>query len=65
MKADPQALPPYFNIDPDAALAHLGGPTDTADFDRIAQACAAGRDDLRNRGLGESGQRQKQQQSSN
>ncbi len=57
MKPDPQALPPYFNIDPDSALAHLGNPTDTTDFDRIARGCAAGRDDLRSRGLGESGKR--------
>ena len=58
MKQDPQtALPPYFNIDPDSALAQMNSPTGTGDFDRIAQACAAGRDDLRARGLGENGQR--------
>ncbi len=59
MKSDLQnALPPYFNIDPDSALTQLGSPTDTGDFDRIAKACAAGRDDLRVRGLGEGGTRQ-------
>ena len=51
------ALPPYFSIDPDSALAQLGAPTGTADFDRIAQACAAGRRDLEARGLGENGGR--------
>ncbi|MBY6127045.1 AAA family ATPase [Roseovarius atlanticus] len=58
MKTEAQSpLPPYFNIDPDSALSHLGAPTDTNDFDRIAKACAAGRDDLRIRGLEESGAR--------
>jgi hypothetical protein len=58
MKTESQTpLPPYFNIDPDSALSHLGAPTDTDDFDRIAKACAAGRHDLRSRGLGENGSR--------
>ncbi|MBL4930112.1 hypothetical protein JI744_18590, partial [Tabrizicola sp. KVB23] len=38
--------PPYFNIQPDAALAELGDATDTASFARIAEACGRGRDDL-------------------
>ncbi|MEH7830453.1 AAA family ATPase [Gemmobacter denitrificans] len=59
MKADSATpLPPYFGIDPDAALAALGPATTTADFGQIARACAAGRDDLAGRGLNESGQRQ-------
>jgi len=33
-------LPPYFNIDPDAALADLGQPMATAGFGQIAEACA-------------------------
>ena len=40
------AQPPYFNIDPDTALADLDAPTDTAGFARIATACARGRADL-------------------
>ena len=47
--------PAYFDIDPDAALAELGQPTDTGGFAAIARACAAGRDDLAGRGLGEDG----------
>ncbi|MEM8868785.1 MAG: chromosome partitioning protein, partial [Pseudomonadota bacterium] len=52
------ALPPYFNIDPDSAQAQLGAPTSTQDFDRIAQACAAGRNDLEARGMGDADERQ-------
>ena len=37
------ALPPYFGIDPDAALAALGAPTVTEEFQRIAKACEAGK----------------------
>ena len=51
-------LPPYFNIDPDAALAALDVPGTTEKFDTIARACQAGRDDLASRGLDESGTRQ-------
>ena len=51
------ALPPYFNIDPDAALAELEGPTDTAGFATIAGACAKGRADLVSRGKDEVGGR--------
>ena len=51
-------LPPYFSIDPDAALTALGAPTGTDGFGRIAQACAAGRRDLETRGHdGEVGRR--------
>jgi chromosome partitioning protein len=50
--------PPYFNIDPDSALAELGTPSGSADFSAIAQACARGRDDLSSRGLQEDGQKQ-------
>ncbi|WP_371158157.1 AAA family ATPase [Jannaschia sp. 2305UL9-9] len=55
--AGASALPAYFDIDPDTALAELGTPTDTAGFARIAQACGRGRDDLAGRGLGEDGAR--------
>ena len=58
MKSDPRGpLPPYFNIDPDAALAALGSPTATAGFGQIARACSAGREDLASRGLEENGAR--------
>lgn len=49
--------PPYFNIDPDRALADLGDPTDTARFAEIAAACARGRDDLAGRGLDAAGRK--------
>ncbi len=58
MARDTTGLPPYFNIDPDAALADLDAPADTAGFSRIATACAQGRADLASRGLGEAGQKQ-------
>ena len=58
MTSDPRGpLPPYFNIDPDTALAQLGDPATTAGFDRIARACEAGRADLASRGLEENGAR--------
>ncbi|WP_313138092.1 AAA family ATPase [Paracoccus jeotgali] len=58
MKAEIKTeLPPYFNIDPDAALSALGGPFETSGFSTIAQACEAGRGDLAGRGLEENGGR--------
>ena len=53
-----QALPPYFNIDPDAAMMDLDAPTDTSGFAEIAAACTRGRDDLSSRGLDETGRKQ-------
>ena len=44
------ALPPYFSISPDTALAELGPATGTRDLAAIAAACARGRDDLVSRG---------------
>lgn len=55
MAKDGESLPPYFNIDPDAALADLGQPTSSAGFAQIAAACARGRDDLASRGLNAEG----------
>ena len=56
MSRDPEAaLPPYFSIAPDAALAELGPPVGTRDFAAIAEACARGRADLAARGLGAGG----------
>jgi chromosome partitioning protein len=51
------ALPPYFNIVPDEALAELGPPVGSADFAAIARACAEGRADLVARGHDPSGER--------
>ncbi len=50
-------LPPYLNIDPDQALNDLGPLAETADFARIAAACAQGREDLRSRGLDPDGRK--------
>jgi chromosome partitioning protein len=52
-----EALPPYFNLSPDAALAEQGPPVGTADFAEIARRCAGGRDDLMRRGHGEEGRK--------
>ena len=49
--------PPYFNINPDHALAELGDTTTSADFAAIAEACTRGRDDLASRGLQEDGRK--------
>ncbi len=51
------SVPPYFNIDPDVALSDLPEAADTHQFETIARLCAAGRDDLRTRGLEENGGR--------
>ena len=57
MTSDTLPLPPYFNIDPDQALGELGQPMGSADFARIAQSCAQGRNDLASRGLDPEGHR--------
>lgn len=57
MSSEQNELPPYFNIDPDAALAELGPPTDSARFAAIAAACARGRDNLTGRGLAPQGRK--------
>jgi chromosome partitioning protein len=49
------ALPPYFSIAPEAALADLAPAAGTRDFAEIAAHCAEGRADLKSRGLGEDG----------
>ena len=51
------ALPPYFSIAPDAALAELGSPVGTGDFAAIAEACGRGRADLAARGHGVAGEK--------
>ncbi len=57
MAKDGDSLPPYFNIDPEAAFADLGSPTTSAGFAEIASACTKGRADLASRGLGEDGRK--------
>ena len=57
MARDGAGLPPYFNIDADAALADLDAPTGTAGFAAIAEACARGRADLASRGMNEEGRK--------
>ena len=53
MSQDPEtALPPYFSISPDAALAELGDGVGTADFADLALRCTRGREDLVARGHG-------------
>lgn len=54
-KTDPR--PPYFDIDPDRAMADLGPAMATSEFRAISEACARGRSDLASRGLDETGQR--------
>jgi chromosome partitioning protein len=58
MSSETPPLPPYFNIDPDQALAALGAPTDVAGFAAVAEACGRGRSDLAGRGLDETGNKQ-------
>ena len=36
--SETEALPPYFNINPDEALADLGAPVGAEDFARIARS---------------------------
>ena len=57
MADQPQALPPYFNIDPDRAMAELGREATTGRFAEIAEACARGRADLASRGLDPEGRK--------
>ena len=49
--------PPYFNIDPDRALAEIGAPITTAALAEIAAACGRGRADLVGRGLDSAGRK--------
>ena len=57
MSKDSDDLPPYFNINPDAALADLGPTAGTADFAGLADACTRGRADLSSRGIKEEGRK--------
>ncbi|WP_170388016.1 AAA family ATPase [Ruegeria atlantica] len=57
MAKDGTPLPPYFNIDPDAALSDLDLPTGSEGFATIAQACGQGRSDLASRGMDEQGRK--------
>lgn len=55
MSKDTQKQPPYFNIDPDAALKDLQGAITTDGFAKISDAYARGREDLSSRGINEEG----------
>ena len=57
MVKDSQTQPPYFNIDPDRALQELDPPITTGDFNRIAEVCTRGREDLASRGMNEEGRK--------
>lgn len=57
MASESSGQPPYFNIDPDRALADLGDVALTAQFAQIAAACARGRDDLTSRGMNADGRK--------
>jgi chromosome partitioning protein len=57
MAGETTELPPYFNIDPDAALEALDAPATTGRFSEIARACLAGRQDLASRGLDPEGRK--------
>ncbi|MAE89915.1 MAG: chromosome partitioning protein [Pelagibaca sp.] len=57
MVKDSQTQPPYFNIDPDRALQELDPPVTTGDFNRIAEVCTRGREDLASRGMNEEGRK--------
>ncbi|SLN67725.1 Sporulation initiation inhibitor protein Soj [Pseudoruegeria aquimaris] len=58
MASEAAGQPPYFNIDPDRALADLDRPTTTDGFAAIAAACARGREDLASRGLNDEGRKE-------
>jgi cellulose biosynthesis protein BcsQ len=57
MPKEADGQPPYFNINPDAALAELGHATSTGDFAALADVCARGRADLASRGIAEEGRK--------
>ncbi len=55
--SDPTDLPPYFKIDPDAAMRDLGAGITADGFAAIAAHCHQGRDDLASRGLSDEGRK--------
>ena len=55
--SDPTDLPPYFSINPDAAMADLGAAITADGFASIAARCHSGRDDLASRGLSDEGRK--------
>ncbi|WP_299211098.1 AAA family ATPase [uncultured Tateyamaria sp.] len=50
-------LPPYFNLDPQAAAGKLSDPVDTARFAKAAAFAGRGRDDLAKRGYAPDGRK--------
>ncbi|WP_109466910.1 AAA family ATPase [Albibacillus kandeliae] len=57
MSAGKDPLPPYFNIDPEAAARRLSEPIDTARFAKAAAFAARGREDLAKRGYAPDGRK--------
>ena len=57
MSAGKDTLPPYFNIDPEAAARRLSEPIDTARFAKAAAFAARGREDLAKRGYAPDGRK--------
>ena len=51
------ALPPYLNLDPEAAAKKLPPPIGTARFAKAAAFCTKGREDLARRGYAPDGQK--------
>lgn len=56
-KQPTQAVPPYLNLNPEAAAARLPDPIDTTRFAKAAAFCAKGREDLARRGYAPDGQK--------
>ncbi|SLN71438.1 Sporulation initiation inhibitor protein Soj [Falsiruegeria litorea R37] len=56
-KQPTQSVPPYLNLNPEAAAARLPDPIDTTRFAKAAAFCAKGREDLARRGYAPDGQK--------
>ncbi|WP_165821489.1 AAA family ATPase [Falsiruegeria mediterranea] len=56
-KQPTQTVPPYLNLNPEAAAARLPDPIDTTRFAKAAAFCAKGREDLARRGYAPDGQK--------
>ncbi|WP_164660171.1 AAA family ATPase [Tropicibacter sp. Alg240-R139] len=52
-----QTVPPYLNLNPEAAASRLPDPIDTTRFAKAAAFCAKGREDLARRGYAPDGQK--------
>lgn len=56
-KVTTQSLPPYLNLDPEAAAKRLPDPIDTSRFAKAATFCAKGREDMARRGYAPDGEK--------